>query len=480
MQPSEAELRAREATATLLDARERRALRWSIVARLVSMAMTVLVVLPATGKLREDLALLAVIIPAAGLQLWVLRELRHDADPGAARWITGTIDVAFIVLLPVLWHVLYTTPQEPLMHLTRHNYTVVCTALIALNVAPLRPALPAVVTGAAVIAHVVVAVLAVMDPRLAAFEGGVERAMGVGLGEVDVVFITPLFLTLTGVLLTLATRAARATVLEAVAREQAEHDTRQRQLEALLEARMAALGELVAGVEHEINNPLGAMRSATDTGTRAAQRLRDVLGADGAPLDRRVERALSALRQALALSTQGGARVAEVMASIKGFVRLDTAELQRTDLARVIGDVLALVRPTLGEGVELSTELQEGVELSADPRRLAQALSTVVRNAAEAIDGAGTVRITLSREQRRAVIRVRDSGRGMTQQQLDGLFDVDFSANARVQARFGLPVCRSILHRHGGDVHVESEPGQGTTVTLALPLGSSTQLHPDE
>jgi signal transduction histidine kinase len=78
-------------------------------------------------------------------------------------------------------------------------------------------------------------------------------------------------------------------------------------------------------------------------------------------------------------------------------------------------------------------------------------------------------------EDRRARIVIRDRGRGMSEAQVASLFDVDFGTDERVHARFGLAVCRSVFLRHGGEVSVESALGEGTTVTLTLPLADAAR-----
>ncbi len=467
MAPSERDLLAQSATSELLRQRERLSLRWSAGMQLGIVIASSLII-PFAGVAVEKIALGLMLLLFGSTLYWVFRRLGHEqADLVLLGWVVAATAASVLIALPVLWHLVYTTDAEPLMHLRGHNYTAVCSLLMVLSAVTQRPKFPALVTAIAVIAHVVIAALALTDWRLQTFRGGLGAAIGLGSGGTDVLVITPLLLAMAGTVLTLGAKAARRTTLEAVALEQAEREVREQQLQAVLEARMAALGDLVAGVQHEVNNPLGAMRSASDTGTRAVEQLRTALASGD---ESKLERALSVLQRTLDLSTQAGNRMAEVMSTIKGFVQLDAAELQRTKLATLVHNSLSVEKSRLRNDTRLQLELDEQLEIKCDPRRLGQALATVIRNAAEAFEQPGELRIRVKSQAAQALVEVADQGRGMDKQQIARLFELEFGASTRVHARFGLPLVRSIVHRHGGEIEVESELGRGTTVTFRLPL----------
>ena len=233
---------------------------------------------------------------------------------------------------------------------------------------------------------------------------------------------------------------------------------------------MAAVGDLVAGVEHEINNPLGALHSAVDTADKAVRRLRADLSAGDGALGKDSQRALAALDRSLELTQQASQRLAGVMATIRGFVQLDRSELQRLDLAATLQNVLDIQQQVFRPDTRVAIDLATGVVVEGDPKRLAQALATVVRNAAEAFVGPGALAVRLYSDDEQAWIEIEDSGRGMTGEQIKGLFEIDFAHGERTHARFGLSLCRSIIHRHNGDINYTSQPGRGTKVTIRLPL----------
>lgn len=453
--------------ADLLLQREAAAVGWTTRARLAFCLIGAALVTVVAGSADERLALLGMIALMAGGQLLILRALRRQPRAVHLGWAGAGTDLLVLLLLPLIWHLIYTRDVEPLAHLAGHNYSVICTALIALNGLTLRPRYPAVVAGGGVATHLILGVLALTDPRVQHFPGGLNAALGVGTSELDRVLVTPFLLACTGLLVSLAARHARRTVEEAVEREHREGELRERQLEAVLDARMAAVGDLVAGVEHEVNSPLGALRSASDTARRAVARVRERI----APEHREdASTALKALDNAVELTGQASARLHEVMETLGGFVHLDEAERQRLRLAELVHGVLRAQRHLARDDTDIRCYLDDGLVVDGDPQRLSQAVATVLRNALESFDGPGTVTVRLREVDGMAHLEIVDTGRGIPSASIDGLFDIDFAHGERTRARLGLPTCRSILRRHGGDVVIDSSVGVGTTVRVTVPV----------
>ena len=461
---------ANDAATAQLAVREGRALRWTAFARVVFLVLGTAVALHGTGSANEMVALLLLLGVALCVQLVILRALQK-VPSGVAIGMLGTItDALVLCALPLIWHMVYTTENEPLTHLSRHNLTAVSLAIIAMNGLALRPIYPAILTGVVVGLHIGLAWLALTDPRLNQFDGGISRALGVGFSELDLIFVTPLFVGLTGILVSLAAGVARATVREAVGREHREHQLRQEQLQAVLGAKIEAVGGLVAGVQHEVNSPLGALRSAADTAEKALERIRSAGAKQDTVGTAQQQRALAAVGGAMALIAQASQRLAEVMTTIRKFAQLDRAEVQILDLSEVLQTALDIQQSSFGADVEVAVDIVDQVMVEGDPRRITEALSTVLRNAAESLDGPGKLAIRLWKEQDKAHIEIQDWGRGLAPESIEQLFEIDFRQGERTHVRFGLPLCRSIIHGHGGTMAMESELGKGTRVKIELPI----------
>ncbi|MBT5874305.1 MAG: HAMP domain-containing histidine kinase [Candidatus Latescibacteria bacterium] len=456
-------------TEDLLAQREARALHWTCSVRIVFVALSMVMLSPATDEFSELYAYLNLFTLHLITQVVIIVKLRKPHNVFALG-LTGVIsDIALLSVLPVVWHLVYTGEGQPIIHLTQHNLTAACLTFIALNGLALRPLYPALITLVAVALHVVLAWLGINDPNLALYEGGLDRAIGEGRDAIDTLYVTPFLVAIAGCLVTHAVRASRTTVREAVSREQLEHNLREQHLKAIMGARLDAVGNIVAGLQHEVNSPLGAMSSAADTARKAIDHFRGNMEQE-TRLAQQDERALSVAGNALSLIDQTSQRLADVMATLRNFVQLDRAEMQRIDLGEILESVLERQRPSFREDTEVKSETDHGLLVMGDSRQLMEALITLVRNAGEAFDGPGEIKISLQGASKKAILHIQDTGRGMPPEQVEQLFEVDFNSGTRIYARFGLPLCRSILHGYGGDIEVKSKTGEGTTVTIQLPL----------
>ena len=236
----------------------------------------------------------------------------------------------------------------------------------------------------------------------------------------------------------------------------------------LLEAeRMAAVGGLVAGVAHEMNTPLGVLRSNLDIHARALERLRESLGED-AP--RAATQSIRALARAGDTSQTALERLETWVRGLRRFARLDEAEKQIFDVIEGLESTLDLVRPGLPPGVQLEAELGSVSLLDGWPGRLNQAFLTLIRNAVEALGAQGTVRVTAGDEGEAVVVTIADDGPGIPEDVQPRLFELTFEADGpRTRFRVGLATVRSIVTRHRGTIDFDTAPNRGTTFTLRFP-----------
>jgi signal transduction histidine kinase len=454
----------------LLTQREQSSLRVTLWMRITIALFGLPAVWSTARDLEERVGSSTLLLTAAVACAVLLRLLRSPTRVALVGRAGAVLDSAVLVGLVLIWHLILTSPANPLIHLLGHQLTATTLLLAMVNCAALRPAYPAIVAGAGAALHLLLAILAVTDPRLEAYPGGLARAIGHGRGVGDL-FLTPILILGGGAVLVGVTSAARRTVQEVVEREEREHRMREEQLRLILEARMSALGQIVAGVEHEVNSPLGAVRSSADTAAKALARVREALNIDDRQQRRlMIDRALETLQRSVELTSRAGERLGDVVKMIDAFVQPDRAERQAVDLALCVQNCVEMLAPLRESRVRIETQLEADLVVHGDAGRLAQSLTTVIKNAIEASDASAVVKIIATREQSEAVIEVSDTGRGMTARQVDELFQVDFTQGARVRVRFGLPACQSVIHSHGGEIAVTSEPGAGTTVRIRLPL----------
>jgi signal transduction histidine kinase len=120
------------------------------------------------------------------------------------------------------------------------------------------------------------------------------------------------------------------------------------------------------------------------------------------------------------------------------------------------------------EDVETNIFVEDSATVVVDPAMIRRVLVNLVSNAIQAMPKGGKLTLRASRSDGKTLIRVRDTGNGMTQEVMEKLFQPLFTTKAKGTG-FGLPVCKRLVEAHGGEIVVESEPGKGTIFTITIP-----------
>lgn len=246
---------------------------------------------------------------------------------------------------------------------------------------------------------------------------------------------------------------------------------RQAQARLVQSQKMASLGRLVAGVAHEFNNPIGAVLSTSASTNGWLDRLEKEL-ARQPPDPKRLERVLGRLRQSQGVITEGAERVTEVVQRLTAFARLDQAERKRADLDQCVDEALGLLPAEWDRHIELKRRRpDEPLEVICFPARLNQALQGLLENALDALEDGGALSVSVAAREPWAEIVIEDKGRGIPAELMEQIFDPGFTTKSRgVGTGLGLAVAYQVMEDHNGRVKVHSEEGEGTTVTLRLPL----------
>jgi signal transduction histidine kinase len=251
---------------------------------------------------------------------------------------------------------------------------------------------------------------------------------------------------------------------------------RDAQQQLVLKEKMASLGDLVAGVAHEINNPIGAINSIAGTSSLSVQRMGEALEAaqdlEGLRADRRFNRALAALNQGNKTMALAGERIARIVRSLRNFARLDEAELQEADLHEGLDSTLILLDHVLKNRIEVRRDYGALPRVKCYPNQLNQVFMNVISNAAQAIEGKGVIDIETRLQGDEVCVLVRDSGNGISAVDLEKIFNPGFTTKGvGVGTGLGLSISYNIVERHGGRFQVKSQPDEGTSFGILLPLG---------
>lgn len=259
-----------------------------------------------------------------------------------------------------------------------------------------------------------------------------------------------------------------------LALEKAHRDLRETQVKLIQSEKMGALGQLVAGIAHELNTPVGAICSMQSTLSKAISMLQAAF-AEAAPKslsdNRTIQRAFAAISEADRVITKAAGRVSDTVKNLRSFAKLDEAELKKTDLHEGIDNVLTLIQHNLGDRIEVVRDYSDFPPIICYPRKLNQVFLNILMNATEAIEGNGRITITTSQKEDKVHVAIRDTGMGIPQQDLVSIFDPGFTTKrVGVGTGLGLAICYQIMQEHGGEMQVASELGKGSTFSIVLPV----------
>ena len=253
-------------------------------------------------------------------------------------------------------------------------------------------------------------------------------------------------------------------------------ELKQMQKQVIVQEKMATLGQLVAGLTHEINTPISAIRSMNSTKSSAVKKLQTTLeniAPESTGKDKEVRKVLEIISNADKLIDKGTERLNEIITNLKNFARLDEAETMVADIHEGIESVLALIQHDMLTNIEVIREYGEIPPFACHPRKLNQVFFNIIKNACQAIEGKGKIIITTSLNNDKVYVAIRDTGKGIEQGDLESIFDPGFiTKSSVVRASLGLSICYQIIQEHSGEINVESQPGDGSVFTVVLPINS--------
>ena len=272
---------------------------------------------------------------------------------------------------------------------------------------------------------------------------------------------------------------------------------RESEAQLIQSEKMSSLGQMVAGVAHEINTPLAYVKNSLGT---VSDRLGDLSGAldhcekllallqagqaaDPNELSRQFARASSAIAQLKASGAAeelaalvkdglyGTGQMAEIVGNLKDFSRLDRSKVTSFNLNDGLDSTLTLAKHML-KSVKVDKRLGDVPPVLCSPSQVNQVFLNLVTNAVQALeDGKGTITLTTRSEDGGVAVEVDDTGKGIPEDVLPKIFDPFFSTKEVGKGTgLGLSVSYKIVQQHGGRIDVESTPGVGTRFTVWFPL----------
>ncbi len=269
------------------------------------------------------------------------------------------------------------------------------------------------------------------------------------------------------------------------------HKNREKDTRLLQQEKLASIGQLAAGVAHEINNPMGFITSNLSMLKRysvamkqyfavvdevvvsgLSGREQELLLASRKKLD--LDFIMDDLQTLLAESTDGAERIKRIVLDLKDFARPDEQAMRDADLNQLVQSTLNIVRSEIRSVAELEMQLAEKAPLFCYPQQINQVISNLLVNAAHAIDQQGIITICTRYLDPFVVLTVTDTGKGIPPELRTRIFEPFFTTkDVGKGTGLGLSISYDIVKKHGGEISVESEVGVGTTFTVRLPINAA-------
>ncbi|MFI8383721.1 ATP-binding protein [Pseudomonas sp. NPDC079086] len=279
-------------------------------------------------------------------------------------------------------------------------------------------------------------------------------------------------------------------------------ELKESQTQLVQSEKMASLGQMVAGVAHELNTPLGYVKNNVQLLRELSAPLFELAEAQGTLGDCLNDPSCDEARLAMALEAAAEARtkaapellvedftqlfsdtlygleqIAELVVGLKDFARLDRAMSEEVDLNECIRSALVIARNGIKDKAETILQLGELPRIPCAPSQINQVLLNLLNNAAQAIDGFGQILVKTWADDSAVFVSLQDSGRGMPPEVLARIFDPFFTTKPVGQGTgLGLSISYKIIQDHGGQIRAASEPGRGTRFLIRLPRPQALQL----
>jgi signal transduction histidine kinase len=244
--------------------------------------------------------------------------------------------------------------------------------------------------------------------------------------------------------------------------------------------KMASLGQLVAGIAHEINTPIGSINSNNDILIRSVSKMREFFNCEQCPAEVRENPDVVKLMRVLEEINHNNRiacdRIMNIIRSLKNYARLDDTERKRVNIQEGLDSSLILAHHQLKSRIAVVKDYGTLPEIECFPNQLNQVFMNLLVNAAQAMPGRGTLTIKTLNLGEEVQIKISDTGVGIPRENLRKIFDPGFTTKGiGIGTGLGLSICQKIIQDHRGRIAVESEVGRGTTFTVTLPVSISAR-----
>ena len=261
--------------------------------------------------------------------------------------------------------------------------------------------------------------------------------------------------------------------------EKANKELQETQAQLVHSAKMVSLGQLVAGVAHELNNPIGFIDSnmahleaysknliqliqLMQNNPQKVEKFKEDIDYDYLVKD---------LPKLIKSCQDGSKRVMDIVVSLRSFSRIDDSTLQDYHLKENIQNTLELLSGEIKTRIQVDLDIEDSLKIQCNAGQINQVLMNIISNAAHAIEDKGHIKIVATKHDQQVKITIEDNGRGIPSDHIHHVFDPFFTTKAVGQGTgLGLSISYNLVQKHGGQITVTSEENKGTTFIITLPL----------
>lgn len=262
----------------------------------------------------------------------------------------------------------------------------------------------------------------------------------------------------------LASAIVQASLFEEISRKNKELENtlaelKETQIQLINSEKMASLGQLVAGVAHEINTPLGSINSNNDILKKLISRV-----------ECNDEKIIESILKINAIDKEAIKRISNIVQSLKRFVRLDEAEFQCTDINKEIDLTLDIIKHETKNKIKIIKNYSELPEIKCYPNMLNQVFMNILINACQSIEKDGEIVISTVFEDGFLYVKIKDNGAGIDEDMKDKIFSAGVTTKrAGIGTGLGLAISQKIVEKHNGSITFTSEKGKGTEFVIKIP-----------
>ncbi|MFQ3607571.1 MAG: ATP-binding protein [Chloroherpetonaceae bacterium] len=277
-------------------------------------------------------------------------------------------------------------------------------------------------------------------------------------------------------------------------------ESRQNEVMMMQTEKMSSLGQMVAGLAHEMNTPLGFVKNNIEMLESKNKEIKELIALyeklrsqimygspnDVALLLSQIDNAAQKVKNRIwqesenlfRSSVEGIDRIQDLVLNLKNFSRLDEADFKPTDMNENIETTLKIAGHMFKGGIQVIKEFTQVPLVQAFPAQMNQVFLNLITNAVHAVDErTGRITIKTMTQGNHVVVKVIDNGKGIPPENLKKIFDPFFTTKPVGQGTgLGLSIAYKIIEKHGGKIDVQSQVGRGTEFTITLPISSATPV----